>query len=178
MIAASGCQSDDAGGVLAVGQGTVSTPEGMVRESELRAYCPRVVLREGTATFRSFERKAEDDATKLIYQASIADVTRACTYTTPGVINMNVAVAGKVVPGPMAKAGAVTLPIRVAAIHGAEVVYSQLHDYQVTIDKASGAAQFVFNDPALQVPAVTDGTLQIFVGFDSGPEKKTAAAED
>jgi hypothetical protein len=177
MIAVAGCQSDDAGGVFGVGQGNVGAQEGMVRESELRAYCPRVVLREGTATHRAFEKKAEDDPTKLIYQASITDVTRSCAYTTPGFINMTVAVAGKVVPGPKATTGSVTMPIRVAAIRGSEVVYSQLHNYAVTVDKATGAAQFIFSDPALQVPSITDGTLQVFVGFDEGPTKKTAAAD-
>ncbi|MBX3575979.1 MAG: hypothetical protein KF723_02135 [Rhizobiaceae bacterium] len=174
MAAVAGCQQDSsAASALDLGfrKKSNENQEGLVRESELRAYCPRVSLREGTAVYRSFERKAEDDPTKLIYQASISEATRSCTYA-PGTITVNVALAGKVVPGPLAKAGPVTMPIRVVATRGTEVLYSQLHDYQVVLDSATGAAQFIFNDPAVTVPSGTDGQVQIYAGYDEGPVKK------
>ena len=62
MLAAAGCQSGDSTGVLGSG-GEDSTPkaapEGKVLQSELRAYCPPVTLREGTAFFSTYEKKAD-----------------------------------------------------------------------------------------------------------------------
>jgi len=176
MIAAAGCQSGDTDGVLGLGlvKGRQDNPEqqaNMVRESELRAYCPRVNLREGTSIFRSYEKKAEEDPNKLIYQASIGEVTRSCSYG-PGTITVNVALAGKVVPGPLAQSGTFTMPIRVVALRGSEVLYSELHKFSVTVDRASGASQFIFNDPNVTIPSVSDGSVQIFAGYDEGPEKK------
>ena len=152
MLAAAGCQSGDSTGILGMGGGDDSTPktapEGKVLQSELRAYCPPVTLREGTAFFNTYEKKGDDDPTKLIYQSSISAVTRTCTYGG-GMITMNVAVAGKVVPGPVATDGTVTMPIRIVVsdASGGEPLYSQLHKYEVAVNKASGATQFVFNDP-------------------------------
>ena len=173
MIAVSGCQGGDSASALDLGFGnkTSENQAGLVRESELRRFCPRVTLREGTAIYRSYEKKAEEDPTKLVYQASLSDVTRSCTYS-PGTIVVNVALAGKVVPGPLAKPGVVTMPIRVVATRGGEVVYSQLHNFPVTLDRATGATQFIFNDPGVTVPSIEDGTLQIFAGYDEGPAKK------
>ena len=174
-VAVSGCQQNEtAGGALGLGliKKTNENQEGMVRESELRAYCPSVVLREGTAVYRSYDRKAEEDPTKLIYQASISEATRSCSYA-PGTITVNVALAGKVVPGPLAKSGTVTLPIRVIAVRGSELIYSQLHNFPVTID-GSGAVQFIFSDPAVTVPSATGGeVIQVQAGYDEGPVKKT-----
>jgi hypothetical protein len=173
LAALAGCQAGDTVGALDLGlrKNNTQNTEGMVRESELRAYCPRVTLREGTSTYRSFERKAEEDPTKLLYLASITDVTRACTYTTPGFITVNVALAGKVVPGPKAQAGTVTMPIRVVATRGGEVLYSQLYQHPVTINQV-GASQFIFNDPNVSVPSITDGSIQIYAGYDEGPVPK------
>jgi hypothetical protein len=140
----------------------------------LQAFCPRVQLREGTATFRSYAKGGQDDATKLIYQASVSDVTRACTYSDQG-ITMNVAVAGRIVTGPAGGAGSITLPLRVAVIRGSEVLYSQLHQH--TVAAGTGTTQFIFNDPAVTIPAGAERSVQIYAGFDEGPVKpKTAAA--
>ena len=83
-------------------------------------------------------RAAQDDPTKIIYQASISDVTRSCTRAD-GMLTMNVAVAGRVVPGPVGTPGNVTMPIRIVVVRGEEVLYSQLHKHQVAIGRRRGA---------------------------------------
>jgi hypothetical protein len=178
ILAAAGCQSGDSTGFLGMGgsgeeTGPKVAPEGKVLQSELRAYCPPVTLREGTAFFNSYEKKADNDPTKLIYQSSISAVTRTCAYNG-GMITMNVAVAGKVVPGPVATDGSVTMPIRivVSSPGGGEPLYSQLHKYEVAVNKASGATQFLFNDPNVTFPQPAPGTVQVFAGYDEGPAKK------
>ncbi|MDW6020928.1 hypothetical protein SAZ10_04040 [Mesorhizobium sp. BAC0120] len=177
MLAAAGCQSGDSAAVVdpATGQ-AAKAPDGKVLQSELRAYCPPVTLREGTAFFNTYETKRkkgdeEQDPAKLVYQSSIIAVTRQCSYA-PGTITMNVAVAGRVVPGPAAKDGTVTMPIRVVVMRGSDVLYSNLAKYQVTVNKTAGATQFVYNDANVTFPTPEPGTVQVFAGYDEGPSKK------
>lgn len=163
MIAVAGCQSSDTAGKEA---------QPKVAASELTAYCPRVTLREGTAYFNTYAKGGQDDPAKLAYQASISDVTRSCSRAD-GMLTLNVAVAGRVVPGPMAKPGNVTMPIRVAVVRGEEVLYSKLHNFQVAVSDQSTAAQFVFNDPAVIFPIPPEQNVQVYAGYDEGPPAKT-----
>jgi hypothetical protein len=78
-----------------------------------------------------------------------------------------------VVPGPMFSAGTITMPIRIAVMRGADVLYSQLHQYQVQIANPSAATQFVFTDSNVVVPEPSAADYQAFAGFDEGPVKAT-----
>ncbi|MDZ5698817.1 hypothetical protein [Chelativorans sp. M5D2P16] len=140
-----------------------------VRESELRAYCPAVTLRDGTNYFRTYERGGEGDPDRIVYQASIADTSRACKYGADAT-TMTVAVAGKIVPGPKGRTGAVDMPIRVAAVRGDEVLYSNLFRHSVTVGDTAGATQFVFTTADVVIPGGVDPAVQLFVGFDEGPQ--------
>lgn len=173
MLAAAGCQSGDAGGVLGFGgeKKQAQPQEGKVLASDLLAYCPRVILKEETGFINRYAKGGEEDPAKLSYQASIGEVTRSCNRAT-GMLTMNVAVAGRVVPGPAGASGAVTLPIRVSVIRSdGEVLYAQTFNHQVALG-GNQAQQFVFNDPNVTVPIPADNTLQVFAGFDTGPAKK------
>ncbi|MGB3388812.1 MAG: hypothetical protein WBA88_12585 [Pseudaminobacter sp.] len=140
-------------------------------EAELRAYCPPITLREGTAFFNTYARGGQDDPSKVVYQASITDVTRSCSQSG-GMLTMNVAVAGKVVPGPAGVAGTVKMPIRVVVVRGDEVLYSKLHSFQTTVADTSAATQFVFNDPAVSIPVPAEQGLRIYAGYDEGPPSR------
>jgi hypothetical protein len=183
MLAVAGCQSGD-GGVLHMGgdKQAVKPEAGKVTASSLRAYCPKVTLRAGTAYFNTYGnggRKAvadtddalsgdqQNDSANIIYQASIADVTRDCTHAG-GTMTLNVAVAGKVVPGPLGKPGTITMPIRIVVTQGGDVLYSKLHQYKLQVSDMSAATQFVFNDPNIAVPEPTAANYQVFVGYDEG----------
>jgi hypothetical protein len=173
MLAAAGCQSSDKG-ILGVGGNQAATAQQeKVKASDLLAYCPKISLREGTAYFSTYARGGQDDASKLIYQASIADVTRDCTRDS-GTLTMNVAVAGKVVPGPLGTTGSITMPIRVVVLRGAEVLYSKLHQYKLQVADTSAATQFVFKDAEVSVPLPSASNYQVFAGFDEGPVKAAA----
>ncbi|MEP9397100.1 hypothetical protein [Mesorhizobium sp. KR2-14] len=161
MIAVAGCQS---------GQGGSTAAQPKVLASELQAYCPRVTLREGTAYFNTYAKGGQDDPAKLVYQASISDVTRSCSRAD-GMLTLNVAAAGRVVPGPAGVPGSVNMPIRVAVVRGDELLYSKLHTVQVAMPDSS-AAQFVFNDPNVTFPIPTEASVQVFVGYDEGPPAK------
>ncbi|MES0148700.1 hypothetical protein NKJ95_15860 [Mesorhizobium sp. M0012] len=211
MLAAAGCQSSD-NGILGFGKKDATPPpppDPKVLSSQLQAYCPKVTLRDGTAFFNTYAKSGPkpkkkpdvaaeeaaqpavdaagvdqpDDSAKIIYQASITDVTRDCSRAN-GSLSMKIAVAGKVVPGPMFTPGSITMPIRIAVMHGTEVLYSQLHSYQVQVTDPSSATQFVFTDSNVVVPEPTAKDYQAYAGYDEGapkvatdkPRKKKAAA--
>ncbi|MCP9231602.1 hypothetical protein NMG46_15265 [Mesorhizobium sp. LMG 17147] len=211
MLAAAGCQSSD-NGILGFGKKDTTPPpppDPKVLSSQLQAYCPKVTLRDGTAFFNTYAKSGPkpkkktdvpaeeaaqpatdaagvdqpDDSAKIIYQASITDVTRDCSRAN-GSLSMKIAVAGKVVPGPMFTPGTITMPIRIAVMHGTEVLYSQLHSYQVQVTDPSSATQFVFTDSNVVVPEPTAKDYQAYAGYDEGaprvatdkPRKKKAAA--
>lgn len=174
LLSATGCQSVDTAGLFNMG-GSDKPAEQKVAIEELRAFCPRVQLRSGSAFFNNYTRDGKDadgnaDPTKVIHQASISDVTRACTFG-PGTMTLNVAVAGRVVPGPAAKDGPVDLPIHIVAMRGEEVLYSQVHQHAVSITALGGAAQFVFNDPNVTFPTPPDSKVVVFAGFEQEPAK-------
>ncbi|GAA5540200.1 hypothetical protein D8666_09485 [Ochrobactrum soli] len=142
-----------------------------ISASELRAYCPTVTLRDGTAFFSTYAKGGDKDPAQVVYQASLTDVTRSCQYGD-GNITIDVAAAGKVVPGPKYKSGTITMPVRVAVRQGDQVVYSKLHKQAVTITNGDTATQFVFNDKGISLPMPDKQNIQIFVGFDEGPNPK------
>lgn len=172
MLAVAGCQSGDGVAGLDLGGDKRAEDSGKIKMSQLAAYCPKVMLREGTAYFNTYAGKGEEDASKLIYQASITDVTRTCSVAG-GMTTVDVAVAGKIVPGPLGKPGTITMPIRVAAIAGDQVVYSQLHKFPVTVGE--DATQFVFHDSAVTFPTPSERNMAIFAGYDEGPPARTAS---
>ncbi len=166
MLAAVGCQSSVAPGS---NLDAPKPPQEKILESELRAYCPGVILRDGTAFYKSYAKGGQDDPTKLAYQAAIADVTRSCTRAN-GMMTINVAAAGKIVTGPAGAPGSVTMPIRIVVVRGDEVLYSKLHQHKV--DVGPSATQFVFNDPNVVIPEPEPGSVRVFAGFDEGPPSK------
>ncbi len=177
MLIVAGCQSGGGGGLFGPPQPKdpkqIAEEEGKILASELLAYCPNITLRDGTAFFNSYAKGGQDDPAKLTYQSSITDATRNCTRTDT-TMSINVGVAGKVVPGPVGGTGNVSLPIRVAVVRGDEVLYSQLHKNAVQVTDASAATQWVFTIPNITIPKPTARDIQIFVGYDEGPQKKKA----
>jgi len=199
MLAAAGCQSGD-NGILGMGKKDPTAPpppvDPRLLASQMQAYCPKVTLRDGTAFFNTYAKDVEkpkprkkadaaqdaqaaadaaaapppDNSTKIIYQASISDVTRDCSRAN-GQLTMKIAVAGKVVPGPKFTPGTITMPIRVAVMHGADVLYSQLHPYQVQVTDPSVATQFVFTDSNVVVPEPTAKDYQAYAGYDEAKPK-------
>lgn len=173
LLAVAGCQSGAASGddaIAGVDATAPPPPQGKVLQSELRAFCPSIVIRQGTAAHTTYAQGGDGDATKVIYQTSISDATRSCTRAD-GNMTIKVAVAGRVVPGPMGQAGNITMPIRVVVVQGGQPVYSQLHQYQVSVTDLQAATQFVFTDPNVVIPTPPDGQARIFIGFDEGPAK-------
>jgi len=136
-----------------------------IRESELRAYCPQVSLPDSAAFYNVYEGGGEGDATRILYQVVIDKTTRACRYGE-GQMTMQVAVAGRLVPGPKFKSAALALPLYVEVKRHDEVLYHKKHAYPLTPNSQTVATQFLFKDEAVTFPQPTARNIRVAVGFD------------
>lgn len=149
---------------------TAASGEQRVTQADLQAFCPSVSLRAGTAFFSTYEKGGNGDSNRVIYQASIADVTRDCRRDN-GNLTITVAAAGRVVPGPKFRSGTITMPIRIVVMQGDTVVSSTLHKQAVSMTNSQSATQFLFSGQSVSVPEATARQTQVFIGFDEGPQK-------
>jgi len=164
-------QTDDTLGVTE--QQEVAEVQPKDESNNLRAFCPRTIIRAGTETYRTFEggvTKDEPNAlNSLQFQSTITDVARECNYS-PSNLNMRVGIKGRVINGPTGLTGTLNVPVRVAVADSAnEVVYSQLHQVPVTIPEGKSNAFFSFVDGNINIPVPDKPNLVVFVGFDEGP---------
>lgn len=168
LVACQSANNTDGSGVdFGVGDDNTPTEE-RITDVEVRAFCPKVLLREGTAYFNTYTKGNQDNIDEVIYQATLVDVTRSCTYNG-GMVSMVVTAAGRVVPGPQGRSGTITMPIRVAVVNAEGPIVSELRKMDVSVDATSGAQQFLFQDNQISFPQPTDRVVQVFVGFDEGP---------
>ncbi|MBO6554110.1 MAG: hypothetical protein JJ926_13940 [Roseitalea sp.] len=161
LAALAACQSGGPSEVL-----DVSSNDEAFTEADLRAYCPRVTLLEGTAYLRTYTDGNEGNPDEVVHQAVISDVTRTCRYRN-GQLFMTVAAAGRVVNGPKGAPGSLNLPVRVAIRAGENLPYSQLG--RIDVAMGGGATQFIFRDDQIVLPEPETRNLQVIVGFDEGP---------
>jgi hypothetical protein len=174
MLAVAGCQS---GNPLSVLSGTSSTdpvPQQQAAEvritvQELTAYCPAASIDAGRAISDSYARGGQDDPKKLLHRAAVSDVTRSCQYDGANV-TITMALAGRVVPGPVATTGNVKLPLRVIVMQDTTEIVSRAYTHDVAISDTIGATQFVFSD-TITIPTPSARNIRIYAGF----EKPAAA---
>lgn len=164
-----GCTSADPRSALSPGSGSRQPAVDAATQSEVvQGACPAVLLREGTAYYTTFTKGGDGDPSKVIHQASISDRTRQCRVSGDQMV-VTVVVTGRVVGGPQAKSGEVDLPIRVVAIDGETVLYSELHKHPVTITAGGPAEQFIYTDAAVTFPVSASRSVKLYAGFDPGP---------
>lgn len=171
MLVAAGCQGGDTLGAMklpGLGGGSAQAPaqDDRISIEELQAFCPRVAVRDGGAFYDSFPRNVRDDPSKLIYRATIGDMTRSCTYAN-GMTTITVAVAGRIIPGPLGKTGTVRVPMRVTAIQGTQVAYSQTRNHEVVVSDTAGATQFLMTETNITIPTPTTRNVAVFVGYEN-----------
>jgi hypothetical protein len=175
-LALAGCQSANPLAALGVGGGSdqpqaqAQIPAGAITADELLAYCPSVSMRERNAVYDSYQRGGDGDATKLIFRSMLTDATRACTYGG-GMTNIQVAVAGRVIPGPVGSSGAVQLPLKLTVYRDNEVIQERPITQQIAVNDTVGATQFVLSDTVISIPNPDSRNIRIIVGFDA-PKKR------
>lgn len=135
----------------------------------VQGFCPAVVLRDGTAFHRSYAGGKKDDPQQVVYQASLADSTRACARTDT-TLTITAVLQGRLVAGPQGKAGTFTLPIRVTVLDGDNEVSSQVVQYPVTMADVNQPTQFVFSNE-VTVPGDVSGATRVYVGFEDKKKK-------
>ncbi|HEX5932925.1 MAG TPA: PilZ domain-containing protein [Pseudorhizobium sp.] len=134
----------------------------------VQAFCPPVVMREESAVHQVYARGGQDDPEKLVYQASLAQATRQCTANET-TMTINVVAQGRVVAGPAATAGQITLPVLVEVVDGDNVIYSQKVSFPV--EMPAGGTQFIFSKPDVQIPNAQGGAsrfTRVRLGFETG----------
>lgn len=177
LLVIAGCNSSGSGGTKAAedlefGQQQL-IGEAPDNSQNLRAFCPKTVIRAGTESYRTFEqgvKKDDPDAmNSLRFQATVTDVARECNYSG-GQLNIRVGIRGRVINGPTGATGTINTPIRVAVVSVAnDVLYSELHQVPVTIQEGGTNARFSFVDGNIFLPAPEKPNLIVYVGFDEGP---------
>ncbi len=171
-LSAAGC-STSGGGPAPAAPSSASLPASpaqVASAGRVADYCPQVALREGTAILRKGSGDSVD------YVASITGTTRSCRERD-GQYFMEVAVTGRVVPGPVSKGGTVDLPLRVAIVDNGKLVYSQLGHQGALLDSTGGAVNFSYIDRNIRFPKPAGKTLTIYAGFDEGPPAPAVAAK-
>ncbi|HVK90533.1 MAG TPA: hypothetical protein VM468_03845 [Mycoplana sp.] len=163
----SGCSQTDKSTNLGASSGEGQQQAATQQTAVIQGACPQVYLRDGTAVHRAYAKGGKDDPEKVLYQATLAATTRQCVQTEKS-LKVTVMAQGRIVSGPAGSAGAVTLPIRVAASDGENTLYSNLAKFSVTIP-ADGTAQYVFTDANVVIPGGAGSYAKIYVGFDEGP---------
>ena len=146
------------------------------RSGDLRAFCPKTIIRDGTEVYRTFvgNVKSTDPGAlnSLEYQATITEVARECNYS-PTNLNMRVGVKGRVINGPTGATGSFTAPVRVAVVEAPNnVLYSKLHQMPVNIPEGGSNARFSFVDGEIFLPVPERPNLIVYVGFDEGPPEQ------
>lgn len=164
------------------GVAVVGTSNGIVRPDGTydpsifakTGYCPPVQVRVGAQSYQAFEKKHDNDPQYIRYQGSIDTTARECQNVADKLV-IKLGVAGRVIGGPKAAAGAVDLPMRVAVVrqHDAQVLLSQAFKAgtQIAPPDFSGSFSQVIDNIQVTV-APTDRDLIIYVGFDDGGPKK------
>ena len=129
-------------------------------------YCPRLRLREGTETLRRQAGGEADDASAVVWQASITDTARECRYAD-GRLTIRVGVAGRVIAGPRGGPGAVTVPLRIVVVKDPEeVLASELRQVSVTIPASLSVGFSHVADVTVPSPG-EDRDYIVYAGFDS-----------
>lgn len=164
LLVAAGCQS---GGPAAVFGGGQQAPADRISVEELLAYCPSVSIRERNTVYNSYQRGGDGNPDRLVFRAAINDATRSCSYGG-GMTSMTIAIAGRVVPGPVGTAGSASMPLRVTVYRDTEMIHDQVHNHQVAVADTAGATQFVFTDTSVSIPNPTARNIRVLVGYDTG----------
>ncbi|XUY28378.1 PilZ domain-containing protein [Agrobacterium sp. rho-8.1] len=160
-----GCNSSNPSDSMAV-----NPPAAQAVAPVVQANCPSITILDGTAVRRVYAGGAKDDASKLVYQASLSDTTRSCSMSD-ATLTVNVLAQGRLVPGPLSKPGRITLPIRVTVKDGDGEIFSQVTNFPVDVPAGEAGTQFIFNNPNVAIPNAPGGASRqtnVFISFDDG----------
>jgi hypothetical protein len=133
-------------------------------------YCPELRIRPGSQLLRRYETGHQDDASYIVWQASIGKTARECLYDLQGNLTLKIGVSGRVIAGPKGGPGSVAVPLRIAVEKYQEKEFAnQPYPLNVTIP-AEGSAVF---SEVHEITVPSPGTSRdyvIYVGIDQPPK--------
>ena len=169
------------GGPVGEGMGSLSESLGIGPREEFQqmaanptprpqdVFCPPVIIRDGTETYRVYEGDREGDAMAVQFQGTIGETARECFYDGPTRLTMKFGVTGRVLLGPAGQPSTYELPLRAAFVSNGQPVWSQLVPVQVTIPPGARSGEFVVVNSDLVYefpPDVSAVSAILYVGFD------------
>lgn len=168
-LAGCGSVSDGIGGSIL--RGTASeTPAVDPAEFAKTPTCPTAEIRYGAEAISLYDGGKQGDSTQLRYQINVQKVARDCDMAGDRV-TVRVGAAGRVVSGPKGATGSVSVPVRVAAVKGDQVLYSKLTTVTVPVNAPDYSANWSIVDDQVAIPAVGSMDTTIYVGLDGAGAK-------
>ena len=138
----------------------------------VEATCPKIFMQDGTAFHRTYAKGGDGDPQKIVYQASFAQTTRACTVNEQA-LNITVVAQGRLIAGPMGGPGRVSLPVLIEVKDGETVLYSQVTRFDAEMP-GNDPVQFIFRKDDISIPGGAGKQARVYIGFDSSPQKAPA----
>ncbi|WP_312862092.1 hypothetical protein [Rhizobium sp. P32RR-XVIII] len=160
--------------------GTATNASGSV-QPVVQGSCPQIFMRDQDAIFRTYAKGGKKPAAgadgqqqptdQVVYQAAFGDYTRQCTLNDQN-LTMTVVAQIRLIAGPAGGPGRVTLPIRITAVDGEDVVNSQVVPFTAEIPAGQNAAQVLFRQDGFKLPVGSGALVRVNIGFDQGPAAK------
>lgn len=139
--------------------------------AEREVTCPTIQILDGTASYRVGDSSS---ARGVSHQSTIHDYARECRLDG-NTYRVKVGIQGRVVLGDAGKAGAITVPVRVAVRKDGQIVYSRLLATPVAIPVGDSQAPFVVIDESIALPVTAEDPgeeYKVLIGID--PKGQTA----
>lgn len=171
LTLAAGCSSSGTSEALDVNSGQ---SEAAAVAPVVQANCPQLFMLDDGAVREVYSSGKNGDPERLVYQASLGDMTRACSMNGD-VLTVHVMAQGRLVPGPQAKAGSVNLPIRVTVKDGDGEIASSVTQVPVNVSASGEGTQFLFSNPNVAIPNAPGGASRstvVYLSFDQGKTRK------
>ncbi len=103
--------------------------------------------------------------------AAFGDYTRQCTLNEQN-LTMTIVAQIRLIAGPAGGPGRVTLPIRITAVDGEDVINSQVVPFTAEIPAGQTATQVLFRQDGFKLPVGSGSLVRVNIGFDQGPAAK------
>lgn len=165
-----------AGGISSEGAASTDSGENAVVSFDNNE-CPAIEVLDGTGVLTAYAGDGPEKPQNVDHQATLLKSQRECRIED-GAFTLSVGAAGRAAKGPKSVSDAVTLPIRIAVIHGqGEVLFSQLYNHLVPL-QIDQPVVFSIKEKNIRLPLDKKDNLKILVGFDTIGSSQAAAATD
>ncbi|PKA40182.1 hypothetical protein CWR43_26585 [Rhizobium sullae] len=151
--------------------GTATNAQGAA-QPVVQGTCPQIFMKDQDAIFRTYAKGKTGDNSQIVHQAAIGDYTRQCTLNEQN-LSMTVVAQIRLIAGPAGGPGRVTLPLRITAYDGQDVVSSEVVPFTAEIPAGQTAAQVLFRKDGFKLPVGSGALVRINIGFDQGQAAKT-----